>query len=78
MLDSLRQNQGISQEPLILMPLVEGRPLIMYLIVLDNSMGFVLGQHDESSRKSIYYTTLTKSLPTVKQDTHFSRKLVAL
>ena len=39
------------------MPPVEGRPLIMYLTVLDNSMGCVLGQHDESARKehAIYY-----------------------
>ena len=44
-------------EPPILMPPVEGRPLIMYLTVLDNSMGCVLGQHDESGRKehAIYY-----------------------
>ena len=39
------------QEPPILMPPVEGRPLILYLTVLDNSMGCVLGQHDESGRK---------------------------
>ena len=31
------------QEPLILMPIVEGRPLIMYLIVLENSMECVMG-----------------------------------
>ena len=45
------------QEPPILMPPVEGRPLIMYLTVLDNSIGCVLGQHDESGRKEhvIYY-----------------------
>ena len=36
------------QELPILMPPVEGRPLILYLTVLDNSMGCVLGQHDES------------------------------
>ena len=36
------------QEPPILMPPVLGRPLIMYLTVLDNSMGCVLGQHDVS------------------------------
>ena len=29
------------QEPPIMMPLVEGRPLIMYLTVLENSMGGV-------------------------------------
>ena len=39
------------QEPHILMPPVERRPLIMYLTVLENSMGCVLGQHDESGRK---------------------------
>ena len=38
------------QDPQILMPPVEGIPLIMYLIVLENSMGCVLGQHDESGR----------------------------
>src|ERR1051325_246291 len=45
------------QEPPILMPPVEGRPLIMYLTVLESSMGCVLGQHDESGRKehAIYY-----------------------
>ena len=41
------------QEPPILMPPLEGRPLIMYLTVLENSMGCVLGQHDESGRKSV-------------------------
>ena len=45
------------QEPLIFMTSVEGIPLIMYLTVLENSMGCVLGQHDESGRKehAIYY-----------------------
>ena len=46
------------QEPPIMMPPAEGRPLIMYLTMLDNSMGVcVLGQHDESGRKeqAIYY-----------------------
>ena len=45
------------QEPPIPMPLVEVRPLIMYVTVLENSMGCVLGQHDESGRKEhvIYY-----------------------
>ena len=44
-------------EPPILSPPVEGRPLIMYLIVLDDSMGCVLGQQDESGKKeyAIYY-----------------------
>ncbi|KAI5412195.1 hypothetical protein KIW84_057028 [Lathyrus oleraceus] len=45
------------QNPPILMPPVPGRQLIMYLTVLDNSMGYVLGQHDETGRKehAIYY-----------------------
>ena len=49
--------KGYLQEPPILMPPVEGRPLIMYFTVLENSMGCVLGQHDESGRKEhvIYY-----------------------
>ncbi|XP_058725548.1 uncharacterized protein LOC131596828 [Vicia villosa] len=44
-------------EPPILIPLVEGRPLIMYLTVLEESMGCVLGQQDETGRKehAIYY-----------------------
>ena len=39
------------------MPPVEGRPLIMYLTVLENTMGCVLGQPDESGQKenAIYY-----------------------
>jgi hypothetical protein len=44
-------------EPPILIPPVEGRPLIMYLTVLEDSMGCVLGQQDETGRKEhvIYY-----------------------
>ena len=44
-------------EPPILLPPVEGRPLIMYLTVLDNSMGCILGQQDETGKReyAIYY-----------------------
>jgi hypothetical protein len=44
-------------EPLILSPPVEGRPLVMYLIVLDESMGCVLGQQDGFGKEkyAIYY-----------------------
>ena len=44
-------------EPPILLPHVEGRPLIMYLKVLDKSMGCILGQQDETGKKefAIYY-----------------------
>ncbi|GAU31019.1 hypothetical protein TSUD_214550 [Trifolium subterraneum] len=69
----LRKNQGIVwtedcqkafdsikeylMEPPILIPPVEGRPFIMYLTVLEESMGCVLGQQDETGRKehAIYY-----------------------
>ncbi|XP_057453231.1 uncharacterized protein LOC130745105 [Lotus japonicus] len=45
------------QNPPVLVPPVPGRPLIIYLTVLEGSMGCVLGQHDESGRKeqAIYY-----------------------
>ena len=44
-------------KPPILSSLVEGRPLIIYLTVLEDSMGCVLGQQDETKRKehAIYY-----------------------
>ena len=55
--DAFERIKEYIQEPPILMPPVEGRPLILYLTVLDNSMGCVLGKHDESGRKehAIYY-----------------------
>ena len=37
--------------PPMLVPLVPGRPFIMYMTMLDESMGCVLGQHDDSRRK---------------------------
>ena len=41
----------------MLVPLVLGRPLILFLMVHERSMGCVLGQHDEIGRKkqTIYY-----------------------
>ncbi|KAK8661752.1 hypothetical protein V6N13_091347 [Hibiscus sabdariffa] len=41
----------------ILVPPVPDRPLILYLTVFENSMGYVLGQHDDSGKKerAIYY-----------------------
>ena len=43
--------------PPILSPPVEGRPLIIYLTVLEDSMGCMLGQQDETPKKefAIYY-----------------------
>ncbi|XP_047172662.1 uncharacterized protein LOC124840622, partial [Vigna umbellata] len=45
------------QDPPVLRPPESGRPLILYLTVLDESMGCVLGQHDISGKKeyAIYY-----------------------
>jgi len=45
------------REPPILRPPVRRRPLILYLTVLDGSMGCVLGQQDETGKKEhvIYY-----------------------
>ncbi|XP_039003424.1 uncharacterized protein LOC120130192 [Hibiscus syriacus] len=41
----------------ILLPPVSGKPLIRYLSIFENSMGCVLGQHDQSGKKerAIYY-----------------------
>jgi len=43
--------------PLVLAPLVLGRPFILYMTVLDESIGCVQGKHDELKRKehAIYY-----------------------
>ncbi|XP_016733853.1 uncharacterized protein [Gossypium hirsutum] len=48
--------QYLSSLPVLTPPSL-GRPLILYLTVFDNSMGCVLGQHDETGRKerAIYY-----------------------
>ncbi|XP_070046969.1 uncharacterized protein [Nicotiana tomentosiformis] len=44
-------------KPPILVPLEPGRPLLLYLSILDGAFGCVLGQHDETGRKehAIYY-----------------------
>ena len=43
--------------PHVLVPPVFGRPLIRYMTILDESMGCVLGQHNESRirERAIYY-----------------------
>ncbi|TYK05800.1 Transposon Ty3-I Gag-Pol polyprotein [Cucumis melo var. makuwa] len=45
------------QSPPILVPPTLGRPLILYLIVKEGSMGCVLGQHDSTGKKEqvVYY-----------------------
>jgi len=44
--------------PPVLVPSVPGRPLILYMTVLDEPMGCVLGQHDESRKREqvVYYS----------------------
>ena len=53
----LKKIKEYLQEPPVLMPYVPEKPLIMYLAILEGSMGYVLGQHDETGRKehAIYY-----------------------
>jgi len=43
--------------PPVLMPPVSGRPLILYMTVLDESMGCMLGQHDNFRKRErvVYY-----------------------
>ncbi|XP_058787414.1 uncharacterized protein LOC131661794 [Vicia villosa] len=50
-------NKEYLLEPPILIPPVEGRPLIMYFTVLEDSIGCVLVQQDDSGQKeyAIYY-----------------------
>ncbi|XP_027169542.1 uncharacterized protein LOC113769278 [Coffea eugenioides] len=57
--------------PPVLVPPKPGRPLIMYLSVLDEAMGYVLGQHDESGKKehAIYY--LNKKFTTYEANYSF-------
>ena len=42
--------------PPILVPPILGKPLILYLMVHKKSMGCVLGQHDETEKKSMTST----------------------
>ena len=45
------------QEPPILMPPVEGRPLIIYLTVVENSMGGCWANMTSLAKKSMLFTT---------------------
>ncbi|XP_060179392.1 uncharacterized protein LOC132609432 [Lycium barbarum] len=65
--------------PPVLVPPEPGRPLILYLSVLDNSFGCVLGQHDVTGKKeqAIYY--LSKKFTTYEAKyTHLERTCCAL
>ncbi|RDY12593.1 hypothetical protein CR513_02586, partial [Mucuna pruriens] len=44
------------ENPPVLVPAVQGRPLILYLTILDEYMGCMLGQQDEARKeRAIYY-----------------------
>ncbi|RDY04471.1 hypothetical protein CR513_11812, partial [Mucuna pruriens] len=44
------------EHPPVLVPMVPGKPLILYLTVLDESMGCMLGQWDETGKeRAVYY-----------------------
>ena len=49
-------NDYLSTSP-ILVPPILGKPLILYLTIHEKSMGCVLGQHDETGKKSTSFTT---------------------
>ena len=57
------------------MPPKPGRPLIMYLFVLDEAVGYVLGQHDDSGKReqAIYY--LSKKFTSIRQNIHFLKRV---
>ena len=54
--------------PLVLVPPVPRKPLILYMTVLDESMGCMLGQHDESGKRErdVYY--LSKKFTTCEMN----------
>jgi len=80
----LRKNQSVQWEddcqvalgrikrclmnPLVLVPLVPRKPLILYMTMLDESMGCMLGQHDEFRKRerAIYY--LSKKFTTCEMN----------
>lgn len=66
------------KNPPLLVPPIENRPLLLYLTVLENSLGAVLAQHDESSKReqAIYY--LSKKFNECESRYSVLRKLVVL
>ena len=46
--------------PPVLVPPVPGRPLILYMTMLDESMGCMLGKHDKSGKKERFVYYLSK------------------
>jgi len=51
----------------MLHPLKTGKPLILYVTVLDESMGCVLGQHDETGKRELAIYYLSKKFTEFEQ-----------
>ncbi|RDY12554.1 hypothetical protein CR513_02637, partial [Mucuna pruriens] len=49
------------ENPPILVPAVQGKPLILYLTVLNESMGCMLGQQDETGKERKRYPALERT-----------------
>ncbi|XP_075087585.1 uncharacterized protein LOC142169598 [Nicotiana tabacum] len=77
--ESLRWNQGLSVKSASTGSPQAGKPLFLYLLVLDNAFGSVLGQHDNTGRKeqAIYYLS-KKFTPCEAQYTLIERTCCAL
>jgi len=59
--------QSLVNPPVLMLPVI-GRPIFLYMTVLDESMGCVFGQHDDSGKKeqAIYY--LSKKFTTCEMN----------
>ena len=57
---SLDQIREYLAKPPMLMPLIQGKPLILYISATTNSLGALLAQQDESRKeRAIYYIIYT-------------------
>ena len=59
--------------PPVLVPLVPGRPIILYMTVLDELMGCVLGQHDEYGKKRMSHLLLEQEIHSVRDELLITR-----
>ena len=57
---SLDQIKGYLEKPLVLMPPILGKPLILYISATNSSLGALLAQSDETGKeRAIYYIIQT-------------------
>lgn len=52
---AFKKIMAFMMNPLVLVLLVPGCPLLMYLAIHDFSMGCMLNQHDEIGKKGTFY-----------------------